>query len=295
MEEPNPKSADLFISIAFYSFYFLYMFTYAYEAIFIFYTKTSFLLICVIFICTFVSVIYDSYGLVICSWFFVIIVASIEITKFTNYRYGYFWYHGFYRFFLITRLFVTLLFIIFYTIHIINLKNTKFEQLNNGNVENATTPPSISRAILPEHNIQASTFNNSNNPDMPRNYINRTVVDIEKDNDNFIEQKNKEDIEDISVKKICFPTISKDDIQSISMRSNIGSIKKIHPYSHYKVMASEYLNDPRTVKLKMSTPDMNDVEINNEVISMNKSVIENNIDFETNHILYNNDMGNIKK
>ncbi|CAD2090340.1 conserved Plasmodium protein, unknown function [Plasmodium vinckei lentum] len=221
--------------------------------------------------------------------------ASIEITKFTNYEHAFLWYYGFNRFFLITRLFVTFLFIIFYTLHIINLKKAKFEQLNNGNAENATTPPSIPRATLTGHNLQESTFNNSNNPDMSRIDMNRTVVDIEKDNADFIEQKNNEEIEGFSVKKIYFFTTNKDDIQSISMKPNLNSIKKINPFSHYKVMASEYLNNPRAAKLKMGNPGMNDVEANNELTSMNKSVIENNIDFETNHILYNNNMGNNKK
>ncbi|CAD2090331.1 conserved Plasmodium protein, unknown function [Plasmodium vinckei brucechwatti] len=294
MEELNPKSTGFFISIAFYAFYFLYMVMYTYEAIFIFHTKTNFLLICAIFICTFVSVIFASYGLLIFSCFFVIIIASIEITKFTNYGYEYFWNYGFNRIFLITRLFITLLFLIFYTLHIINLKKAKLEKLNNGNVENATTPPSTSRAVLTEHNLQESTFNNSNNPYIPRIDMNRTVVDIEKDNANFIEQKNKEAIEGFPIKKVFFPAINQDDMQSISMEPDLDSIKKNNPFSHYKVMASEHLDNPRAVKLKMDNPDMNDAEMSNEIPSMNKSIIENNIGFETNHILYNNNMNTNK-
>ncbi|CAD2103127.1 conserved Plasmodium protein, unknown function [Plasmodium vinckei] len=247
---------------------------------------------CTIFICTFASVTFASYVLLICSCFFVIIIASIEITKFTKYGYAYFGNSEFNRFFLITRLLVTLLFIIFYTFHIINLKKSKLEQLNNGNVENAATPPSIPRATLTGHNLQESTFNNSNNPDMPRIDMNRTIADIEKDNADFVEQKNNEAFEGFSIKKIFFPTINKDDMQSISMSPNIGSIKKTNPFNHYKVMVSEYLNNPRSVNLKIGIPGMNDVEMSNELASMNKSIIENNMGFETNHILYNNNMNN---
>ncbi|SCN59786.1 conserved Plasmodium protein, unknown function [Plasmodium chabaudi chabaudi] len=305
MEETNPKFMRVFISIAFYSFYILYLFMYAYETICIFYKKTSFVLICATFICTYFSVAFVSYSLLIFSCFFVIVIASIEISKFTHPGQIYFGDPGFHRFFLITRLFGTFLFIIFYALHITNLKKAQLEQLHNGNVENATTPASISRTILTEHNIQPSNFNNSNNPDIQRNYMNRTIVDIEKDNTDFIDQKNKEAIEAYSLNKKTFPTINKDDIQSISMKSNQGSINKFNPFSHYKVTASEYLNNPRTAKLKMNNPgmndakmndvEMNDAEMNDVLTSMNKNVIENNPGFPTNHILYNNGMGNNRK
>ncbi|SCM21437.1 conserved Plasmodium protein, unknown function [Plasmodium berghei] len=294
MEEDKSKSFQIFVGIAFYLFYLFYMFTYSFEVLFIFYTQLSYMMLCAIFIFTLFSILFISYSLMYISCFFVIIMSLTEISEFTKYTQAYFLDEEFNKIFLMARLFGAINFIIFYSMHMGNLKKAKYEKQNNENIENEINQTIRSRTIPVAQNTPLPTINNNNNhhQELPRNNVNIHDTDVEKDKAIFMNPQKTEVIEGYVLKKMVIPVIHKEDIKMIPEQHNTVDAKNATPFNHYKIMTSESLNNPRNDNYKMNNPEMNHFEMSSVHPSINNNIIENNPSIPTNYILYNQSIEN---
>ncbi|CRG96798.1 conserved Plasmodium protein, unknown function [Plasmodium gallinaceum] len=135
MEESNPRSG-IIISIVFYICYFFYFITYSYEITLIFSKKIDFILFCILLLTTMFSIFFISLALMYASFFLIAIITLTEIYEYTGNLLDFILDDEFNKLFLLVRLFATVNFIVFFSIHISNLKKKKKEYLNKVRSQN---------------------------------------------------------------------------------------------------------------------------------------------------------------
>lgn len=236
--------------------YFFYFGLYSFEIIFIFSSKMDYVMLFVLVITTIVSISLASAGLMYTSFFLVIVISLAEIYEYKNSSFGHVVDDEFSKLFLIVRLFATVNFLLFYYLHINNLKREKRMKLAKSKSSEKKT----------QTQTQAQTGHETNSAEYKNDDLRHgAVIPVggklikevvtptqmhthnHKDNhtqDNDDPSKKTQVIEGYILKHVTIPIIQKDERSPPpavpSQQSKAFEIPPHHlPYTHYSVKSVE--------------------------------------------------------
>ncbi|GAB65825.1 hypothetical protein PCYB_073270 [Plasmodium cynomolgi strain B] len=246
MENPKPACSSFIISLLFYVCYFFYFGLYSFEIIFMVSAKKDYVMLFILLITTILSISLASTGLMYTSFFLVIVMSLVEMYEYKNSSFVNAMDDEFSKLFLIVRLFATVNFLLFYYLHINNLKRKKRMDLAK------------SKSTEKKTQTQTQTVHERNSPEYKNDDLRHGAVlpvggkliqevvtpthmhTHKHTQDNDDPSKKTQVIEGYILKHVTIPIIEKDDRSPLPALSNqqskVFEVPPHHlPYSHYSV------------------------------------------------------------
>ncbi|ANQ07589.1 Uncharacterized protein PCOAH_00016700 [Plasmodium coatneyi] len=236
MEDHKPACSGFIISLLFYVCYIFYFGLYCYEMMYIFSSKMDYFMLCLLLITSMLSISLASTGLMYTSFFLVIVISLVEINEYKNSSFGSVMDEEFSKVFLIVRLFSIINFLLFYYLHIKNLK-----QKTRVDLAKAKSSEKKTQTV---HERNSSEYKNGDlrhGATIPVGGKSiQEVVTHKHTQDNEDPSKKTQVIEGYILKHVTIPIIQKDERPPppamSSQQSKVFEAPPHHlPYSHYSV------------------------------------------------------------
>ncbi|KJP87465.1 hypothetical protein AK88_02897 [Plasmodium fragile] len=238
MENHKQPCSSFIVSLVFYVCFFFYFGLYSFEIMFIFSSKMDYVMLCFLLITTILSISLASIGLMYTSYFLVIVISLVEIYEYKNSSFASVMDDEFSKVFLIVRLFATVNFLMFYYMHINNLKRKKRMDL--------------AKSKSSEKKTQTQTVYERNSPAYKNDDLRhgaalpvggkliQEVATHKHTQDNDGPSNKTQVIEGYILKHVTIPIIQKDENSPppvlSSQQSKVFEAPPHHlPYSHYSV------------------------------------------------------------
>ncbi|GAW80314.1 hypothetical protein, conserved [Plasmodium gonderi] len=248
MEERKPVCSSLAIGLLFYLCYFFYFGSYIFQMYFLVFSKVDYILFGVLLIMTIVSISLASSGLMQSSIFVVVIILLVEIYEYKNYVYPNIIDSEFNKMFLIFRLFVTINFLLFFYLHIKNLKKKKKIELYKSKSEEKKTQKSQENNLSPNIN----GLSKYNTVPVRGNITQEVIAHFPCQHNNGVPEKKTEIIEGHTLKILSIPIIQKEErpqpSEIFSQPCKVFELQsQNNPYMHYSLKTVENNTQPFAV------------------------------------------------
>ncbi|CAI7719692.1 conserved Plasmodium protein, unknown function [Plasmodium vivax] len=254
MENQKPACSGFIISLLFYVCFFFYFGLYSFEVIFIFSSNMDYVMLSVLLITTILSISLVSTGLVYTSVFLVIVISLVEMYEYQNSSFANVMDYKFSKVFLIIRIFATVNFLLFYYLHMSNLKRKKQVDL----AKSSSSEKKTQTYTQTHAQTNAQTAHGRNSPEcktddlryggvlpvggkfIPKGVTHTSTLQHTLDNDDPL--KKTQVIEGYILKHVTIPIIQKDERPHppppavSSPQGKVFEVPPHHlPYSHYSV------------------------------------------------------------
>ncbi|CRG99462.1 conserved Plasmodium protein, unknown function [Plasmodium relictum] len=267
MEKSNSSSSGVIVSIIFYICYLFYFITYSYEIVLVFSKDIDYVMFCALLVTSMFSIFFVSMGLMYTSFFLVAIISLTEIYEYTGNLLEYVLDDEFNKLFLLVRLFTTVNFIVFFSMHISNLKKKKKEYLNK--IKSQNSGMQLHNKMRPSNN---SVLRNNSGP---------ISKNIHNENRRPLNQENLFPSQTITPDG-CVLTSFPNDKNALTSQHNVYNSQYM-PSNHYNIKSphnlntienNQILNNYSTVNHNLDL--QNDQYINPMINSNNLNLYKNN-------------------
>ncbi|SBT87904.1 conserved Plasmodium protein, unknown function [Plasmodium malariae] len=260
MEERKDICSNFIISKMFYLCCLFYFGTYVFQMAYVYAKKLDYIMFCTLLIATVLSLFLSSSGLMYFCVFLVFITSLVEIHEYTNSILVPLMDDEFTKVFLMMRLFATIDFIIFYYLHIKNIKKKKKEKLNAvkaqiTKLQTCEMGSSKDGASLKQKTLPIS----SNLPNQEH------TTQANKGSNIQHKKQSTKTIEGYVLKKMSIPIIQKDDERNIIVNpSIIYDVQSYVPFNHYNIKPDHNVNiQGSNQTLKNNIPLDDNIDYNN--------------------------------